>query len=452
MTTEFQPIVVLDVYTTFAWVQPVGGGSDSLSLVIADGRYLKKTVPDTATAIETFSAGIVTDTINPQNLSALDIANTTYTLFGGASAINIGKNMTSGSINVLSSGSATFNVNGAGLLTNNINATDPSASMNIGVGYTSEANNINIGTNKTAGNIEVLSASGSATFNVYGAGLLTNNINATDPSAPMNIGVGYTSEGNNIEIGTNKIAGKINMLPALSGTAVLQVNGAGIRTGDISSITDIDDINIGGEQTSGWTYIADGVLRTGRTYIANRTAAPVYIASEAAAGSSVTIGSSDITTTVYGNVIKQITPLLGGGTCEVSYGNSTNVTSLSTIFNRKNIQNTSPINLYQLVIPTNGIYSSQYFEIIIAGSNQNFGAYSYKGSFAINNVTATSVNTIFSTGGIPTFTFSNVGTTITMTVSAVFGASTNQCFISTLIAYPTININDELSDYSVISV
>ena len=39
--------------------------SDSgLTIAQANLRYLRKTVPDTATAIETFNAGILTDTIN----------------------------------------------------------------------------------------------------------------------------------------------------------------------------------------------------------------------------------------------------------------------------------------------------------------------------------------------------------------------------------------------------
>jgi len=61
MSTENQPITVLSVYTTFAWVQPIGSGGSSLA--ITDARYLQKTVPDTATALETFDAGIKTNSI-----------------------------------------------------------------------------------------------------------------------------------------------------------------------------------------------------------------------------------------------------------------------------------------------------------------------------------------------------------------------------------------------------
>lgn len=61
MSTDAQPITVLDVYTTFAWVQPVGSGG--VNLAVTDARYLQKTVPDTATALETFDAGIKTNSI-----------------------------------------------------------------------------------------------------------------------------------------------------------------------------------------------------------------------------------------------------------------------------------------------------------------------------------------------------------------------------------------------------
>ena len=155
-------------------------------------------------------------------------------------------------------------------------------------------------------------------------------------------------------------------------------------------------------------------------------------------------------TTITGTNIRQIVPCLGGGNVETVIGNTTNVTSMSTTFNRKNTNLLTSIPCYTIIIPSE--YSSGYFEIVISGSNQNYGGYSYKGCFAINNVTATSVDTLFSTKGIPTFTFTNVGTTITLAISTVLGASTTQCFMSTLIAYPTITILNANLDYSITAI
>jgi hypothetical protein len=63
MSTENQPVVVLSVYTTYAWIQPIGG-SEGITLSIADGRYLNKVTADTAISLETFNGGIKTNNIS----------------------------------------------------------------------------------------------------------------------------------------------------------------------------------------------------------------------------------------------------------------------------------------------------------------------------------------------------------------------------------------------------
>jgi hypothetical protein len=124
MSTENQPITVLSVYTTYAWTQPVG----------SSGGFVTYNGAGPFTTLQTFDAGINTPLVNPTNLAALDLANTTYSLFGGAAAVNIGKNMTSGRINVLGTGTATFDVNGDGIKSNKIRQLLTTDTLTIGNG------------------------------------------------------------------------------------------------------------------------------------------------------------------------------------------------------------------------------------------------------------------------------------------------------------------------------
>jgi hypothetical protein len=360
------------------------------------------------------------------------------------------------------------------------NISNTGGAVNIGLGGTitmSGVTTMNTGTNGSitiganAGAVTNTTNLDSATINIGKATSTVNMIGSL--SADKIDGSAVNSA---MTYGGNLTSGSITIGNALSNLGSIFLGGAGnlsntsiygfLNTRYLRSFSPTTELKICDDQTTTGTLAigTTGVTTTtvkGTTTNLNATATNINGTTTILGTTLInttntlatTIGNTTGTLLMYGSKIKQIIPLLGGNTCEVSYGNADNATSLSTIFNRKSVS-TSPanINLYQLVIPTNGQYSSQYFEIVIAGSNQNFGAYSYKGCFSINNVTATSVNTIFSTGGIPTFTFSNVGVTITMAISVVFGASTNQNFISTLIAYPTINIDNLLSDYSVTAV
>jgi hypothetical protein len=184
----------------------------------------------------------------------------------------------------------------------------------------------------------------------------------------------------------------------------------------------------------------------------NRTKNNGFITTDA-----ITIGQEGTTTNIIGETIRQTVSCLGGGTIENVFGNTTNVTSLSTTYNRKNTVVTTAIPCYALVCPAN--YSGAYFEIIVSGSNQNAGAYSYKGCFSINILTVSAVTTLFSspanavtisfTGTSETFSVPN---RIMLNILATPGASSNQCFLSTLISYPTITIENTLNDYTITAI
>jgi hypothetical protein len=126
---------------------------------------------------------------------------------------------------------------------------------------------------------------------------------------------------------------------------------------------------------------------------------------------------------------------------------------MSTTYNRKNTSSLSSIACYTIVSPEQ--YTTQYFEIIISGSNVNLGGYTYKGCFAIDQQNAytsvSSVNTLFSYGATPVITFSNSGTTVTVNISTAIGDSLNQNFIASLIAYPTITLSNAF-DYSITAI
>jgi hypothetical protein len=125
-----------------------------------------------------------------------------------------------------------------------------------------------------------------------------------------------------------------------------------------------------------------------------------------------------------------------------------------------------------------GSWFSQYFEIVVSGSQRGGpGGYCYKGCFAItlNNMAGqpgtiypSSVNTLFNYNlgtGCPIITFTpstpTSSNTITVNIQTSSinvpfpfgnGASLDQRFVATLIAYPTVGHFDELADYSIVAL
>jgi hypothetical protein len=179
----------------------------------------------------------------------------------------------------------------------------------------------------------------------------------------------------------------------------------------------------------------------------------------------LTIGSTTATSvTTTAKQIKQVVPLTSGSV-EVVYGNASNVTSLSTTFNRKRTEAgaggaLNALDCYTISTP-NQTFTSQYFEIIISGSNLFYGGYSYKGGFSLYNPgispgagvsTPSSVTTLFSANGIPTVTLTVSGQTTTLSVRTNLGGSTNQNFMTTLIGYPTIGDNNALFDFAITAI
>jgi hypothetical protein len=198
------------------------------------------------------------------------------------------------------------------------------------------------------------------------------------------------------------------------------------------------------------------------------------IASNQTGAGTVALGATTNTsTTINGTVIKQVVPLLTGGTLETVIGNTTNVSSMSTTFNKKNTgNNNTPLPAALLTQPcftivSPAFFTCQYFEIIVSGSNYGPGGYSYKGCFSLNyiltsnSIVASSVSTLFSFGGTPEITITMSGTnnnTATVNVQTANitappgGLSVNQNFIATLVAYPTLTLTNTLQDYAITAI
>ena len=186
----------------------------------------------------------------------------------------------------------------------------------------------------------------------------------------------------------------------------------------------------------------------------------------------LTIGTTSKEITVNGSSIKQIVPV-SVGTIETVIGNTDTASSMSTTFCRKKtvsgvLGTPNPLQCYTIISPippvgdTNGNFVSQYFELVVSGSNNTRGGYSYKGCFCLNiytkTIVAPSVNTLFfsaTNGTVPSISFNIVNTdtfsTVTLSIDTTSG-STDQQFISTLIAYPTLSIFDGLNDYSISAI
>lgn len=157
----------------------------------------------------------------------------------------------------------------------------------------------------------------------------------------------------------------------------------------------------------------------------------------------ITIGSStasSVTTTA--KQIKQTVPVLGGTVSQI-FGNADNTTSISTTCSRKETATLGALSCFTLTVPDS--YCAGYFEIHIGGTNFFYAGYAFKGCFsidanAIDDVTVSSVSTLFAARGrIPAITFTRVGTLITLEIDTSTGnGSTNQNFIATLMAFPTV--------------
>jgi hypothetical protein len=156
------------------YAEDAGGLTQSL----ANTLYLRKTVPDTATAQETFTSGIITPTINSTSTGFLNIVVPMATSGSGLN-VAVAPRTISGQVHHYSDGDNC--VAGAGVhLNNGINnnsatnihngtGANPTGVVNIMTG-TSSTGTVNIGTTGTTTNIN-----GNSAIGVVGSGTVTIN-------------------------------------------------------------------------------------------------------------------------------------------------------------------------------------------------------------------------------------------------------------------------------------
>jgi hypothetical protein len=211
-------------------------GTSSLTRSVADTLYLEKTTPDTATALQTFSAGLSTQSMTSPNL-ATDVllyqSQTAGTIKLGPAARSVHLS------NIDCQGSAINNAStpAAGAIT--IGASQTSGTISIGAG----------GSRTNAGSITI----GAALCSINFGGYLTPTY-TTMPSVNTQIGYKLSTALTNTSVGTaiTAIAGTFPTIPAgvwlIQGYASLPVvagtgchltinNSAAINTGAVSSAT-----------------------------------------------------------------------------------------------------------------------------------------------------------------------------------------------------------------------
>jgi hypothetical protein len=219
--------------------------SSGLTIAAANALYLQKTVPDTATAQETFSAGIITTAVEPiddtktLNIGLSQITGALYlgkansrigdigigTGNGGTSQINIGSITTSTNIY----GLATLNSKAATNL--DVAASQTTGVLNIGTGLrtiaTGNGGGINIGTGSTVA-LPIAIGSSSAITTIGGA----LKVSTVDTATAVKLLLGTTtSSGVDISksgattsiLGNATIAGTLTATSGIS-TAAIDAN------------------------------------------------------------------------------------------------------------------------------------------------------------------------------------------------------------------------------------
>ena len=458
----------------------------NLSIEEANALYLRKTVPDTATAVETFNSGIITPSVS--STGALDIvmpnALATDVLNVGVVSRNI-----LGQIHHYSDGDNC--VAGAGVHINN--------------GINNDSNTNIMNGNNTSGTLNLMTGTGNNFVNIGGTSTTlalkgtTSMLGATsiNTTGGLNTIIGTPSLGSvaikgltvslgdstTVNIQTTSISdntksttigttnGGFSTLTTVNGrlttVGLANINTTGTsntnigNTGSINTILGGTNINNSGANntfignTGSTTTIVGptniNTTGTSLTTIGNDSGGTTTLSSD-----TINIGNADTVTTMNATNIKQVIKAVSGDLIENIIGDTTATASMSTTFNRKY---SSPvggdISCYTITANSSDQFTNQYFEIYVSGANSGRGGYTYKGCFGVeklggSTITQTSVNTLFYHGTgvnpptstvIPVITFSLTGQVLTLSVNTSGGGSSNQSFITTLSSFPTCNIN-----------
>lgn len=330
---------------------------------------------------------------------------------------------------------------------------------NLYIGDNNTTGSISIGNTKTSGTIYIGGGQTGTTTMVSGTNGFTENY-----IRGSNVYICDAVDGGSVSIGNSKNTGTIYVGANQTGSTTMVLGTSG--TSRTNTYLRGSVINIGDDNTAGDINIGLASGRTGYINIGNNmSGGAIQIGSNAGGAFPINIGTSNSTINMAASNIKQTVPLLGGGTVETVIGNATNITSMSTTFNRKNRAGGSfAIPCYRVVAPSQ--YNTQYCELIVSGANYGLGGYTAKYCFTIERpgitIAGSNLNTLYgynpAGGGNPVITFTIIDSwTMDININAGMTSSgglltTYQTFISTLIAYPSISIDNTLTDFTVTAI
>ena len=271
MSVANPPIIVTSIYNP-AFFE---ASADTITQAQANALFLKKTTADTATALETFSGGIITNALNATSGTlVLGAINTTELACGssrGSATVSIG---TAGSGNVNLAGNVAqtirkfggsqgtdYQYDNTNLIVGTQNMalynTQTSGKLDIGTGarlLSGQGGGINIGTGSgaTANPITIGGASSALTLNggiiSIGNGFSTTNLNGT--SIISNLGINSVDRVNagTLSIGTTN-ATLVNISKTGIDTAVLGTlsiaDSGGVKTVNVDTIPSAGTLTIG---------------------------------------------------------------------------------------------------------------------------------------------------------------------------------------------------------------
>ena len=304
----------------------------SLTLSQANAKYLQKATPDTASALETFSAGIKTDTINPTTTGTIQIGqaatNSNVEIAAQASrstVLHLGDGDTStGGIHI---GNGLGSSNNVQILNGQYSAGQSAGTVNILSGtHNGVAGTGNCNLFTTAKGTLTIGGSNNANINFnkkpqFIAGTLSDTYDAYNPAVTMTLG-------SNLNVASSLTLGGLNPTTTINGstsfpsglkTTLIEGPDAVTNSTILNNLT-TGTIQIGNGQTTGSLAICNGSSKSGTLGLARFTRGTVAIAdSMTLTTGSVVIGTDSLgTVSMKGNIVNINTT----GTGATNFGSS----------------------------------------------------------------------------------------------------------------------------------
>lgn len=422
-----------------AFFNPVSSG---LTLSQANAKYLQKTISDTATAIETFNAGIKTTKVDSTSSSTnmtigSNLAPTQTLTLGstGTTTVNNGTLQSqslapvapASNLIIGATSTAGINIGNAGVSTTNLYGTVQAGTINsftatgtLNLGSTLTTGILNLGTATSTNYIYNLeSPSASTNINLYSL-LSGANLTLCDGQGTGNFGIGNDSaRTGGLNICTKGLGYTSNTINIGAPSNIINVGAQVNRTGLISigsnsaSTTSTGGLNLGSVSSgSGSVQLANGTSQTANIIIGNGNA--VVTGSD-----KIIIGKSGKTVSISGATT------LDNGTLNLS--NATiNVNSPLTPGYSYPLTSTQ-VGYTNFILQTSTTSISSSFNV--GTINIPTGSYVVCVNVQLQVSSYTPVNAVVSIPNLTSIGFSNVYATYYQNASATFLVNTNSAYI-----------------------